>query len=134
MLIADAIRAARAMRDTELPDELFISWLSSHDGQVWENTIRNYANPGTKPVYDEETDTEATFLLIPDPYDDIYIDYLVMRIDLAHHDIERYNNEAVVYAAKRQEWANLYNRQHTWAPSHQFDDVMPKFSTTQILF
>lgn len=134
MLIADAIRAARAMRDTELPDELFISWLSSHDGQVWENTVKSYENPGTKPVYDEETDTEATSLLIPDPYDDIYIDYLVMRIDLAHHDIDRYNNEAVVYASKRQDWANWYNRNQRWAATRQFDEIMPKFSTTQILF
>ena len=134
MLIANAIRGARAMRDTELPDELFVQWLSSHDGQVWENVCKRYEGAGTMPSYDEDTDREATALLIDAPWDDIYIDYLVMRIDLAHHDIDRYNNEAAVYASKRADWSNWYNRTHVWAASTQFETILPRSYSTQILF
>lgn len=119
MIIHDAIFGARAMRDTELPDKMLLQWLSSHDGQIWDAVCSQYENAVVRPSYDEHTDTEATELLIPDPWDDIYIDYLVMRIDLAHHDIDRYNNGAALYASKRADWANWYNRTHAWRKKTQ---------------
>lgn len=119
MIIHDAICGARAMRDTELPDKMLLQWLSSHDGQAWEAVCSRYEGAASKPDYDDNTDPEATELLIPAPWDDIYIDYLVMRIDLAHQDIDRYNNGAALYASKRADWANWYNRTHVWGQKTQ---------------
>lgn len=114
MLIENAIQSALAIRDAEFPESIMLQWLSSHDGQAWTNVCSQYADAGEKPIYNEDTDTQATELLIPSPWDDIYIDYLVMRIDLENGDIDRYNNGAALYASKRADWANWYNRTHKW--------------------
>jgi hypothetical protein len=92
--IAEAIDKARILRDTEIPNEVLLGWLASHDGIVWEEVIRKYENPCAKPVYDQDTDLEDTELLIPAPWDELYPHYLAMQIDLEHHDIDRYNNES----------------------------------------
>lgn len=136
MNIAGAIKKARILRDTELPDETLVGWLSAHDGTVWEETVRQYENhsPTERPAYDAETDPEATELLIPAPWDELYPHYLAMRIDLAHQDIDRYNNEAMVYEQQRRAWANQYNRTHRWAGTGQRWELRPKYYDTQILF
>lgn len=135
MKIAEAIKQAKILRDTEIPDEMLVSWLSAHDGTVWEETVRHYERPpDSKPVYDGETDLEETELLIPSPWDELYPHYLAMRIDLAHQDIDRYNNEAAAYEAHRRAWANDYNRTHRWASSRQWREPRPKYYDTQILF
>lgn len=136
MVIAEAIRQARILRDTEIPDDIMVQWLSDHDGVVWEETVSKYEGhqPETRPVYDGDTDKDGTELLIQEPWDDLYPGYLAMRIDLAQQDIDRYNNEAAAYETKRQAWANHYNRTHRWAGTHQFQEIRPKYYDTKILF
>ena len=134
MKISEAIKQARILRDTEIPDETMVGWLSAHDGAVWEDVTCKYEGPPTvRPSYDAETDPE-TELLVEAPHDGLYPHYLAMRIDLAHQDIDRYNNEAAFYERLRQDWANHYNRTHRWASSMQFREPRPKYYDTQILF
>lgn len=112
MYIADAIRAVKAVCDSEASEELMVKWLSDHDGAVVDNIVRQFEPEAEIPVYGSMTDREATELVIPAPYDGLYVDYLIMRCDLLNGDIEHYNNQAVLYEAKRREWQNAYNRQH----------------------
>ena len=115
MLIADAIRGADALRESDIPDELKLQWLSELDGQIWEDVVSHYEGGApTRPQYGEDTDTEAVELLIQPPHNGIYIDYLVMRIDLANGDLERYNIGAAGFEQRYQRWANSYNRSHRW--------------------
>lgn len=114
MRIAEAIRFARKRRDTELPNEILVQWLSALDGEIWQEIVRHYPDAGTMPVYNDETDLEGTSLMIDAPWDDLYVDYLAMRIDLDHGEIERYNNCADMFNQRLQSWANWYNRNHRW--------------------
>ena len=41
--------------------------------------------------YGPETELQSTSLLVPWPYDELYLRYLVMRIDLEHGELDRYN-------------------------------------------
>lgn len=135
MLIAEAIQKAKLLQDTEIPDKELVRMLSDHDGIVWEEVITNYEGPlPARPAYNEETDPEATELLIPAPWDNLYPHYLAMKIDMAHHDIDRYNNEAAAYGALRQAWADNYNRTHRWASTRQYREPRPRYYDTQILF
>lgn len=117
MLIADAIRGARALRGSAIPEELLIKWLSDFDGQEWEKVIRHYGPGPKRPEYGETTDREAVELLIEAPWDGIYLDYLIMMIDFYNGDPDRYNGEAAMVNKRRQEWADNYNRTHAWVPS-----------------
>lgn len=114
--VADAIAKAKALRPSEVSDETMVKWLSSLDGKLWLEVISQYENPypNTIPVYtlddiEEDVDRE---LLISAPYDQIYIDYLLMRIDLENDDYERYNNRAVLFNEQYQAYVNYYNREH----------------------
>ena len=136
MVIAEAIRQARILRENEIPADVMVKWLSDHDGVVWEETVSQYEGhqPETRPVYDGDTDKENTELLIQAPWDDLYPGYLAMRIDLAQQDIDRYNNEAAAYEARRQAWAKHYNRTHRWAGTRQYQTFRPRYYDTQIVF
>lgn len=135
MTINEAIRQARILRDTEIPDNMLVKFLSDHDGIVWQEVISKYERPepAAMPVYDGDTDPE-TELMVPAPWDGMYPHYLAMQIDLAHEDIDRYNNEAAAYQAKRQAWAKHYNQTHRWASSQQWREPRPTYYDTQILF
>ena len=135
MVIAEAINRARARRDTELPDKILVKWLSDLDGQLWEDVVRKYEGPpSTRPSYADDADLNGTELMIREPYDDLYVDYLTMRIDLDHADYERYNNDAMVFEMSRQSWADWFNRECRWKGGAQVFEVRPKFYDTQILF
>lgn len=132
MTIADAINGARVRRDTELPDEILLQWLNRLDGALWEDVCQNYEGAGSMPCYDEDTDIDGTELLVLSPYDDLYIDYLVMRIDLDHGDYERYNNDAALWESERRAWANWYNRTHRWLSTQSAPRAQDQY--THVLF
>lgn len=115
MKISEAIERALIQADTEAPASEMTRWLSSLDGQLFAEITTHYAgNEGeTRPSYDEETDPE-TELLIPAPYDEAYVWYLVMRIHLAHGDLDRYNAAALMYNSAQKAWARKYNETHTY--------------------
>ena len=135
MTINEAIRQARILRDKEIPDDVLVKYLSDHDGIVWQEVISKYerTTPSAMPVYDGDTDPE-TALMIEAPWDGMYPHYLAMQIDLAHGDIDRYNNEAAAYQATRQAWAKHYNQTHRWASTSQWMEPRPTYYDTQILF
>ena len=62
--------------------------------------------------YDGETEIGTTELLIPFPYDELYLRYLLMRIDLENGELDRYNNEAAQFNRLWQSFAGQYCRTH----------------------
>ena len=53
-----------------------------------------------------------TELLVPAPYDDIYIRYLEMQIDYANGEYGKYNNSKVMYNETYTVFKRYYNRTH----------------------
>lgn len=115
MKLNDAITEATSLRPSEVTRSTMIRWLSALDGQIWQEIISHYKDPdpAEMPVYDPSGAHTATVLLVPAPYDLLYIDYLVMRIDLKNADFERYNNYAQRYQEEWQAYVDWFNRNHT---------------------
>lgn len=61
--------------------------------------------------YDANTNT-ATELLVPAPYDDIYVRWLEAQVDYANGEYGKYNNSITMYNSAYAEYANYYNRKH----------------------
>ena len=61
--------------------------------------------------YDPETDAD-TELLVPAPYDEVYVFWLESRIDYSNSEIARYNNSISNYNAAYNAYANYYNRRN----------------------
>lgn len=115
MTIQQAIDRARLQADTELPDSELTRWLSLLDGQLYNEVVSHYAGNegGEAPSYDEDTDPE-TELMVPAPYDDLYVYHLVMRIHLAHGDLDRYNAAAIMFNNCQKAWQRQYNNTHNY--------------------
>ena len=71
-------------------------------------------SPAPEPFsgYDGQTELRTAQLLVPFPYDELYLRYLVMRIDLEQGELERYNNDAACFNRLWQSCAAHYGRTH----------------------
>ena len=70
----------------------------------------NARSGGAFRGYGEDTDVEAVRLLVGPPYEELYPRWLVMQIDLAHGEIDRYNNSAAVFSALYKQYASWFTR------------------------
>ena len=86
-------------------------WLATLDGRIYEELVKTHAGAGEWHDYVDDTDG-TTQLLVPFPFDDIYITWLSMQVSLFNSEITRYNNEAVRFNAQFEAFANFYNRTH----------------------
>ena len=116
MTVYEAVSKAKEMRPSEVTDEQMANWLSALDGQIWEEVVSQYDDrEEAEPIEytdGDVDDTVRTEMLVQHPYDDMYVAYLIMRIDLYNADYERYNNEAVLFNEIWQRYTNWYNRNH----------------------
>lgn len=90
-----------------------INWLSQLECRVKTQIIDAYE--GSENVlftgYDEHTDM-GTELLVPAPYDEMYLRYLEAQIDYVNAEEERYNNAIDLFNRLWQEFRRYYIRTH----------------------
>lgn len=88
-----------------------IKWLSTLDGIIKKQIIDTHRNGGSIVFneYTEETDLK-TQLLVPAPYDDIYLFYLESKIDYWNGEVKKYNNSNAMFIEAYDEFAKYYNR------------------------
>lgn len=114
MKIIDAINYTDLTKPNVYPLDLKIRWLSNLDGQIMTNIISTHE--GGRDVnftgYDENTDINDVELLVPSPYDDIYIKWLEAQIDYAYGEYGKYNNSITAYNDAYSLFERYYNRTH----------------------
>ena len=90
-----------------------IKWLSTLDGIVKTEIIDTHEGGEniTFKGYTENTDM-TTELLIPQPYDEVYIRWLEAQIDYANGEYGKYNNSITMYNTAYAAFERYYNRTH----------------------
>jgi hypothetical protein len=113
MTLMEAMHRADALKPNTYSNPEKIRWLSILDGIIKEKIIDTHEG-GENVVFNgyQEDSPLTTELLVPAPYDDIYVHWLAMQIDLTNGEYARYNNSAMVYNEAYQDFANYYNRTH----------------------
>ncbi len=111
------IKNAVTRFDTECrnstPPILKLEWLSYLDSLIHKEIILKYEDPVPASFSGYTPDTpEDTELLVPEPYSELYIRYLIMKNDLYLSDIARYNNDAVLFASAYSDFEKYYNKTH----------------------
>lgn len=107
MTIEQAIDRADYICENAYPDDVKIGWLSHLDGMIEQNILDGTGEPFTG--YTPDTD-KRTELLVPHPFDELYVQWLLCKIYLANQEIEQYNNAATVYGQTYQQYARWYRR------------------------
>lgn len=124
MTINEAITQIDSLKVNTYTPADKIGWLSRADNMIKKNIIDTHE--GGEAVqftgYTEETDPE-TVLLVPEPYDELYIRYLEAQIDYTNGEYAKYNNSILMFNAAYEAYASYYNRNN-----------MPKSSGTRFLF
>ena len=113
MTILEAISRVDAVKPNSYSQTEKIAWLSRIDATIKNEIIDTHegAEDITFNGYDLDTDTN-TELLVPAPYDEVYIRYLEMHIDYANNEYGKYNNSMVMYNAAYAAYEKYYNRTH----------------------
>lgn len=113
MTILEAIHKIDTVKPNSYTQPEKIKWLSTIDGIIKREIIDTHEG-GEGVVYegyDDDTDLD-TMLLVPIPYDDIYIRWLEARIDFANGEYGKYNNSLIAYNDAYDLFRNYYNRSH----------------------
>jgi hypothetical protein len=115
MTLIEAIEMVDNLKPNQYDYAMKIKWLSDLDRSIVDEIISQHENPDNVAMdfngYNEETDQD-TMLIVNDPYSDIYVQYLIMKIDYFNNEPIRYNNSATMFNSRYLEYAKWYNRQY----------------------
>jgi hypothetical protein len=114
MTITESIARINSLKPNSYSDIDKIRWLSELDGKIKSEVIDTHE--GSEGVvfngYDENTIANATNLLVPSPYDNLYVLWLESKIDYYNGEYARYNNSSTAFNVAYLEFAKYYNRTH----------------------
>lgn len=124
MKIIDAINRLDSLKQNTYSQSDKIRWLSTLDWMVKKQVIDNHegADEVIFTGYDKETDVN-TELLVPTPYDEMYLRWLEAQIDYTNGEYRKYNNSITVFNTLFDAFASYYTR-----------DNMPIHSGRRFLF
>lgn len=124
MTILESINRADTTKPNSYTQAEKIEWLSTLDGIIKKEIIDTHEVGEAIAFKGYTPDTSLdTVLLVPAPYDDIYVRWLESRIDYANGEYGKYNNSAMAYNSAFEAYSRYYNRIN-----------MPKHTTKRFIF
>lgn len=113
MKIIEAINRIDSLKHNTYTQNDKVAWLSRLDSMVKRLIIDTHegAENVTFTGYDDKTDLN-TELLVPAPFDEMYLRWLEAQIDYTNGEYDKYNNSAAMYQTTYDGYANYYNRTH----------------------
>ena len=113
MTIMEAINRIDAVKPNGYPQGEKIRWLNTLDRMVKSKIIDTHegANAVVFDGYTEDTN-HSTELLVPAPYDEMYLFWLESKIDYWNGETGRYNNSISMFNSVYVEYEKYYNRTH----------------------
>ena len=113
MKIIEAINRNDALNHNTYNQEDKVQWLSRVDWLVKKHIIDTHE--GAEEVsfsgYDDLTDTQKE-LLVPEPYDELYLRWMEAQIHYHNGEYDKYNNAIEMFNTLWTEFQNYYNRTH----------------------
>ena len=124
MTILEAINRVDTTKPNSYTQTEKVDWLSTLDGIIKKEIIDTHEGGEAIVFVGYDTNTNLdTPLLVPTPYDDIYIRWLEARIDYANGEYNKYNNSATAYNTAFEAYSRYYNMHH-----------VPKHNTNRFIF
>lgn len=114
MTVREAVDKAGMLYPNVFPFAEKASWLRELDRQIYAEFLSRYEDSAVYSPSEEYT--ADTCLYIGEPFTDIYISYIAMKLDIYNSDIERYRNSCTLFNNSYRNFTDYYNRNHTIAP------------------
>lgn len=111
MTIIEAIAQIDELKPNTISQTQKVKWLSKLDGMVKRLIVDTHEGGDAIPFYGYTEDTPVdTELIVPAPFESMYIHWLEAQIDYAHGEYGKYNNSIQVYHNEWEAYRNYYNR------------------------
>ena len=112
MKIIEAINGIDSLKHNTYSESDKVAWLSRLDAMVKKHIIDTHeGDEVTFTGYDDSTDLQ-TELLVPAPYDEVYLRWMEAQIDYHNGEYDRYNNAMDMFHTAYEGYQNYYNRTH----------------------
>lgn len=113
MTILEAINQIDNLKHNTYSRSDKLAWLSRLDHMIVRLIMETHEGADTLEFagYGDNTPLD-TVLLVPAPFDEIYLRWLEAQMDYANGEYERYNNSIAMYQAAYDGYAGYYNRTH----------------------
>ena len=113
MTIQDALDMADELKPNMMQESTKIRFLSEIEGKIYHEIIMKHEHEDDidMPEYDSDTDTD-TELLAPAPYDMVYVYWLISRIDHMNQEMDKYNNDRILFENAWGELSDYWTREH----------------------
>lgn len=112
MKIIEAIQKVDALKPNNYSQEDKVKWLSTLDGIIKTEIIDTHEGADNVTFKGYDISSLETELLVPAPYDDIYIKWLEAQINYNNSEIGKYNNSMAMYNSAYSTYERYYNRTH----------------------
>ena len=113
MNIQEALDLADQMKPNMLQRNVKLMFLTEIDRIIYQELVLKHehtAEEEKEPKYDSDTD-EGTELIMPSPYDMLYVYWLMSKIDLVNMEMEKYNNDRALFENKYGEGSDWWTRE-----------------------
>lgn len=113
MTIYEAIGRVDSLKFNTCPQGEKVKWLSELDGNIKHHIIDRHEGGGAVSFtgYDSETDGN-TILLVPPPFDVVYLRWLEAQIDYHNAEYDKFNAAIILYNTAYEAYANYYKQTH----------------------
>ena len=112
MKVREAIDRIDGLKHNTYTDGEKIGWLSLIDGIIKDQIIDTHED-GDEITFNGYTDEDMeTEMLVPAPYDVLYLRWLEAQIDYSNGEYDKYNNAIIMYQTSYDAFANHYRRTH----------------------
>lgn len=116
MTINEAIARVDDLRDNTMAPNIKIAWLQMVDQQVYNEIIKGRVGADAVTLPDYSDDNGERVLLVPPPYDMLYIYRLEAEICYKNQEIDRQANALTRYNELMDAFAKQYAREHRSLP------------------
>ena len=114
MTLAEAIQRCDTLKPNSYTEPEKVEWLSRLDERIKIEVIDTHE--GSEDIefekYTEDTNLFTTVLLVPSPYDELYLYWLQAQIDYNNGEINKYNNNISMFNSAYSGFTAYYNRTH----------------------
>ena len=112
MKIIEAINRIDSLKHNTYSESDKVEWLSRLDAMVKNHIIDTHeGDEVTFTGYDDGTDLQ-TELLVPAPYDEVYLRWMEAQIYYHNGEYDNYNNAIDMFNTAFDGYKNYYNRTH----------------------
>lgn len=111
MTLQEAIDKIDGLKPNQYSVEDKIRWLSDLDMNIFRDVIMSHAHkPDIKIFMGYTSEDLDKSLIAEEPYTELYVAYLGMKIDEYNNETQRYNNSATMFNAYMDNYSKWINK------------------------